>query len=220
MDISFASATIEYASNCTGISMTSQVLSEQTIAVESFVVASARAHAGTTRDLNAQLTLEHGLTISATTRCCSGSRARPTDGCDASISPSRCSSRASGDHAPARRPRAARVVERARATRPSRRLRGADRRGARSCATRPRAMSRRSRTIFTCAFDDARARGADGLLDRVDAGRARRVDCCRLPDRSLVLARSSASSDSVSGHVGPGTSSRSPPSRTVARPVR
>lgn len=43
--------------------MTSQVLSEQTICVEAFV-ALLRAHAGLTRQLNAQLTLEHGLTLS------------------------------------------------------------------------------------------------------------------------------------------------------------
>ena len=43
--------------------MTSQVLSEQTTTVEAFV-ALLRAHAGTTRDLNTQLTLEHGLTLS------------------------------------------------------------------------------------------------------------------------------------------------------------
>ncbi|HJS49270.1 MAG TPA: MarR family transcriptional regulator [Gaiellaceae bacterium] len=43
--------------------MTSQVLSEQSTCVEAFV-ALLRAHAGLTRQLNAQLTLEHGLTLS------------------------------------------------------------------------------------------------------------------------------------------------------------
>jgi DNA-binding MarR family transcriptional regulator len=43
--------------------MTSQVLSEQTTCVGAFV-ALLRAHAGLTRQLNAQLTLEHGLTLS------------------------------------------------------------------------------------------------------------------------------------------------------------
>ena len=43
--------------------MTSQVLSEQSTGVGAFV-ALLRAHAGLTRDLNAQLTLEHGLTLS------------------------------------------------------------------------------------------------------------------------------------------------------------
>ena len=43
--------------------MTSQVLSEQTTSVATFV-ALLRAHAAITRDLNAQLTVEHGLTLS------------------------------------------------------------------------------------------------------------------------------------------------------------
>jgi DNA-binding MarR family transcriptional regulator len=43
--------------------MTSQVLSEQSTCVEAFV-ALLRAHAGVTRQLNAQLTDEHGLTLS------------------------------------------------------------------------------------------------------------------------------------------------------------
>jgi DNA-binding MarR family transcriptional regulator len=43
--------------------MTSQVLSEQSNAVESFV-SLLRAHAHATRALNAQLTADHGLTIS------------------------------------------------------------------------------------------------------------------------------------------------------------
>ena len=43
--------------------MPSQVLSEQTNCVGAFV-SLLRAHAGLTRDLNAQLTAEHGLTLS------------------------------------------------------------------------------------------------------------------------------------------------------------
>jgi DNA-binding MarR family transcriptional regulator len=43
--------------------MTSQVLSEQSIAVESFV-SLLRAYTHATRQLNAQLTADHGLTIS------------------------------------------------------------------------------------------------------------------------------------------------------------
>jgi DNA-binding MarR family transcriptional regulator len=43
--------------------MTSQVLSEQSVAVRTFV-SLLRAHAHVTRDLNAQLTGDHGLTIS------------------------------------------------------------------------------------------------------------------------------------------------------------
>lgn len=43
--------------------MTSQVLSEQAIGTDAFV-ALLRAHAGLTRDLSAQLTVEHGLTLS------------------------------------------------------------------------------------------------------------------------------------------------------------
>jgi DNA-binding MarR family transcriptional regulator len=43
--------------------MMSQVLSEQTSCVGAFV-SLLRAHAGLTRDLNAQLTVEHGLTLS------------------------------------------------------------------------------------------------------------------------------------------------------------
>ena len=43
--------------------MTSQVLSEQSTCVGAFV-SLLRAHAATTRDLNAQLTVEHGLTLS------------------------------------------------------------------------------------------------------------------------------------------------------------
>lgn len=43
--------------------MSSQVLSEQSVAVQAFV-ALVRAHSATTRRLNAQLTAEHGLTIS------------------------------------------------------------------------------------------------------------------------------------------------------------
>lgn len=43
--------------------MTSQVLSEQSTCVGAFV-ALLRAHAGITRDLNSQLALEHGLTLS------------------------------------------------------------------------------------------------------------------------------------------------------------
>jgi len=43
--------------------MTSQVLSEQSSCVGAFV-ALLRAHAGLTRDLSTQLTMEHGLTIS------------------------------------------------------------------------------------------------------------------------------------------------------------
>ena len=43
--------------------MTSQVLSEQSISVESFV-SLVRAYTHATRELNAQLTVDHGLTIS------------------------------------------------------------------------------------------------------------------------------------------------------------
>ena len=43
--------------------MTSQVLSKQSTCAEAFV-ALLRAHAGITRDLNSQLTVEHGLTLS------------------------------------------------------------------------------------------------------------------------------------------------------------
>ena len=43
--------------------MTSQVLSEQSTCVGAFV-SLLRAHAGITRDLNTQLTVEHGLTLS------------------------------------------------------------------------------------------------------------------------------------------------------------
>ena len=43
--------------------MTSQVLSEQSTGVGAFV-SLLRAHAGITRDLNTQLTVEHGLTLS------------------------------------------------------------------------------------------------------------------------------------------------------------
>lgn len=43
--------------------MTSQVLSEQSTGVSAFV-SLLRAHAGITRDLNTQLTVEHGLTLS------------------------------------------------------------------------------------------------------------------------------------------------------------
>ena len=43
--------------------MTSQVLSEQSISVESFV-SLLRAYSHATRELNAQLTADHGLTIS------------------------------------------------------------------------------------------------------------------------------------------------------------
>lgn len=43
--------------------MTSQILSEQSSCVGAFV-SLLRAHAGITRDLNAQLTVEHGLTLS------------------------------------------------------------------------------------------------------------------------------------------------------------
>jgi len=43
--------------------MQSQVLSEQSTCVGAFV-ALLRAHAGLTRDLNAQLSLDHGLTLS------------------------------------------------------------------------------------------------------------------------------------------------------------
>src|SRR6187455_1322900 len=43
--------------------MMSQVLSKQSVSVESFV-ALLRAHAHATRELNAQLTADHGLTIS------------------------------------------------------------------------------------------------------------------------------------------------------------
>ena len=43
--------------------MTSQVLSEQSTCVSAFV-ALLHAHAGITRDLNAQLTVVHGLTLS------------------------------------------------------------------------------------------------------------------------------------------------------------
>ena len=43
--------------------MTSQVLSEQSTGVGAFV-SLLRAHAGITRDLNSQLTVEHGLTLS------------------------------------------------------------------------------------------------------------------------------------------------------------
>ena len=41
----------------------SQVLSEQSVCVEAFV-SLLRAHAGLTRQLNAQLTVDHGLTLS------------------------------------------------------------------------------------------------------------------------------------------------------------
>src|SRR4026208_2108059 len=43
--------------------MTSQVLSEQSVSVESFV-SLVRAYTHVTRELNAQLTADHGLTIS------------------------------------------------------------------------------------------------------------------------------------------------------------
>src|SRR4029078_6110735 len=43
--------------------MTSQVLSEQSVSVESFV-SRVRAYTHVTRELNAQLTTDHGLTIS------------------------------------------------------------------------------------------------------------------------------------------------------------
>ncbi len=43
--------------------MTSQVLSEQSTCVEAFV-SLIRTHAGLTRQLNAQLTVDHGLTLS------------------------------------------------------------------------------------------------------------------------------------------------------------
>ena len=43
--------------------MTSQVLSEQSVSVESFV-SLVRAYTHATRELNAQLTVDHGLTIS------------------------------------------------------------------------------------------------------------------------------------------------------------
>jgi DNA-binding MarR family transcriptional regulator len=63
MDISFESATIEYARNSTRRKMTSQVLREQSVSVESFV-SLLRAYTHATRELNAQLTTDHGLTIS------------------------------------------------------------------------------------------------------------------------------------------------------------
>jgi DNA-binding MarR family transcriptional regulator len=62
MDNSFAIAIIDYASNCTEIRMRSQVLSEQSVGVRAFA-ALLRAHASLTRQLNAQLVAEHGLTI-------------------------------------------------------------------------------------------------------------------------------------------------------------
>ena len=43
--------------------MSSQVLSEQALGVQAFA-ALLRAHASATRQLNAQLTVEHGLTLS------------------------------------------------------------------------------------------------------------------------------------------------------------
>jgi DNA-binding MarR family transcriptional regulator len=63
IELSFVSATIEYASKYRGRRMTSQVLSEQSVAVESFV-ALVRASAHATRHLSALLTADHGLTIS------------------------------------------------------------------------------------------------------------------------------------------------------------
>jgi DNA-binding MarR family transcriptional regulator len=63
MDISFEFATIEYARNCTRRKLMSQVLSGQSVSVESFV-SLLRAYTHATRELNAQLTTDHGLTIS------------------------------------------------------------------------------------------------------------------------------------------------------------
>jgi DNA-binding MarR family transcriptional regulator len=62
MSASFASTTIEYTRKYTPITMSSQVLREQTSAVRAFV-ALVRAHATATRQLNAQLLQDHGLTI-------------------------------------------------------------------------------------------------------------------------------------------------------------
>jgi DNA-binding MarR family transcriptional regulator len=56
-------ATIEYTSNYSEKNMPSQVLSEQSLGVAAFV-ALLRGHAAATRQLNAQLTVDHGLTIS------------------------------------------------------------------------------------------------------------------------------------------------------------
>jgi len=57
------SATIEYAINSSEKYMPSQVLSEQSSGVRAFA-ALLRAHASATRQLSAQLTADHGLTIS------------------------------------------------------------------------------------------------------------------------------------------------------------
>jgi len=57
------SATIEYANNYNEEYMSSQVLSEQASGVRVFA-ALLRAHASATRQLNAQLIADHGLTIS------------------------------------------------------------------------------------------------------------------------------------------------------------
>jgi DNA-binding MarR family transcriptional regulator len=63
MTRSFAFATIEYASNYSEKNMSSQVLSTQSIELTAFT-ALLRAHAAVTRRLSAELTDEHGLTIS------------------------------------------------------------------------------------------------------------------------------------------------------------
>ena len=63
MDISFASATIEYARESTRKNVMSQVLSEQSTCAAAFV-ALLRAHSSLTRRLSAELTAEHDLTLS------------------------------------------------------------------------------------------------------------------------------------------------------------
>jgi DNA-binding MarR family transcriptional regulator len=62
MACSFALAIIEYASNGTLNYMIRQVLSEQSSQVRVFA-ALLRAHAAATRELNTQLSADHGLTL-------------------------------------------------------------------------------------------------------------------------------------------------------------
>ena len=69
--------------------MQSQLLSEQSLGVDTFV-ALVRAHATATRSLNAQLSAEHGLTISDYEVLLRLARA-PSVACGVSTSPSRCS---------------------------------------------------------------------------------------------------------------------------------
>ena len=212
---SFAFATIEYTSNVPGILLMSQVLSDQSTGVRAFA-ALLRAHAASTRVLNAQLLADHGLTLS-----------------DYEVLLRLAWS-------PDRRMRRVDLAEEVLLTASgiTRLLDGLEKAGyveRGTCDSDRRVvyavLTEAGLTKLRGAVDEPRRAGRGALRGAIRRGRARDRGRSPLPSRRNRLARlragrrrprrrgSSASSGSASGRAGPGTSSRFPPTRTGARPA-